>query len=88
MTWTVYILECVDGTYYTGIAADLKRRINEHQRGVGARYTKGRAPVRLMYQEIYSNRSDATKREIKIKHLKKEKKRLLITSQSERIASV
>ena len=88
MTWTVYILECVDGTYYTGIAADLKRRINEHQRGVGARYTKGRAPVRLMYQEIYSNRSDATKREIKIKQLKKEKKRLLITSQSERIASV
>ena len=74
MKWVVYILKCADGSLYTGITNDLKSRITAHENGTGAKYTKGRAPFTLMYQEKYENRSEASKREIQIKHLNKTEK--------------
>ncbi|MEC9247944.1 MAG: GIY-YIG nuclease family protein [Pseudomonadota bacterium] len=78
MTWTVYILECSDGSYYTGITKNLSRRITQHQTGVGAKYTKGRTPIKLIYQEAYKDRSKATKREMEIMALKKIEKQRLV----------
>ena len=65
--WIVYILECADQTLYTGITNDLDHRIHEHENGRGAKYTRGRAPFRLLYSESYSSRSRALKREAEIK---------------------
>lgn len=77
----VYILRCSDGTYYTGICVDLKRRVLEHNRGKYRRaYTKGRSPVRLVYSETASNRSEASKRENEIKSWGRVKKEKLIDS--------
>lgn len=68
-TWTVYILRCADGTLYTGIALDVARRVVEHNTSnrLGASYTRGRRPVKLVYSETASSRSDAAKREHQIK---------------------
>ncbi len=76
----VYILQCADNTYYTGITTDIERRIKEHNGEVkgGAKYTRIRTPVRLMYSEKCSNRSAATKREYEIKQLTHEQKRIMI----------
>lgn len=64
----VYILECADGTLYTGIATDLKRRLEEHNSSdKGAKYTRSRRPVRLVYNEMFPDRSSASKREYAIK---------------------
>lgn len=79
MNWTVYILVCADGSLYTGITNDLNRRITEHETGKGARYTNGRAPFRLVYQELHTNRSDATKREAAIKKMARARKQALIS---------
>ncbi len=65
--WIVYILECADKTLYTGITNDLDHRIDEHENGRGAKYTRGRAPFTLLYTENHSSRSQALKREIEIK---------------------
>ena len=65
--WIVYILECADQTLYTGITNDLDHRINEHEKGGGAKYTRGRAPFKLLYTETHSTRSQALKREAEIK---------------------
>ena len=70
----VYILECKDGSLYTGITTDIKRRIEQHRLGRGAKYTRGRAPFKIVYQEICLNRSEASKREIQIKKMCKLKK--------------
>ncbi len=78
MAWYVYILECSDMTYYTGITTNIERRVSEHETGVGAKYTRGRGPLRLVYSEETADRSSATKREIEIKSLSKEKKLSLI----------
>ncbi len=78
MVWYVYILECSDMTYYTGITTNIERRVSEHETGVGAKYTRGRGPLRLVYSEELVDRSSATKREIEIKSLSKEKKLSLI----------
>lgn len=68
--WFVYILRCADNTLYTGITTDLTRRIQEHNNGkAGARYTRSRRPVTLVYSESATNRSDASKREHAIKKL-------------------
>lgn len=67
--WFVYILECADRTLYTGITNDIGHRIAEHERGAGAKYTRGRAPFRLLYTEAHPTRSDALKREAEIKAL-------------------
>ena len=81
-TYTLYVLECADGTYYTGIATDVARRIAEHngEKPRGARYTAGRRPVRLCYAAIFANRSDAQKEEARVKRLSREQKAALIAS--------
>jgi putative endonuclease len=70
----VYILKCKDGTYYTGAAKDLDKRIDIHNSGKGAKYTRGRLPVKLVYFEEYKSINDAYKREIEIKRLTKKAK--------------
>ncbi|MCK4635402.1 MAG: GIY-YIG nuclease family protein [Candidatus Moranbacteria bacterium] len=81
MTYYVYILKCSDQTLYTGITTDPKRRIHEHNNSnkLGAKYTRPRRPVKLVYTKKYKTRSEATKEEIRIKKLSRESKKLLIT---------
>ena len=76
--WFVYIVECADRTFYTGITNDLERRIDEHNTGRGARYTRGRGPVSLRYHELQPDRSNASIRECEIKALSRGKKLKLI----------
>lgn len=77
-TWVVYILECSDKTLYTGITTDIKRRIVEHNSGKGARYTRARRPVTLVFKTAAADRSDASKLEYTIKKLSKKEKLALI----------
>ena len=76
--WFVYIVECADGTLYTGITNDLERRVGAHNEGTGARYTRGRRPVVLRYSERQPDRSHASAREHRIKALSRAGKRALI----------
>lgn len=76
--WCVYIVECADGTFYTGITNDLDRRIGEHNAGTGARYTRSRRPVVLRYDEPQPDRSHASARECRIKALSRTGKQALI----------
>ena len=78
MTWVTYILHCADDTYYTGITNDLDARIQAHNDGVGAKYTKPRTPVHLVYSEECEDRSAASKREYAIKRLSRSEKLELI----------
>ena len=77
MTCYCYIVECVDGTYYTGWAVDPERRVAVHNKGRGAKYTKMRLPVKLVYVEELPDQKSAMKREIAIKKLTREKKKRL-----------
>ncbi|MBI5412497.1 GIY-YIG nuclease family protein [Candidatus Peregrinibacteria bacterium] len=71
----LYILQCADGTLYTGITVDLERRINEHNSSPrGARYTRSRRPVALVFPRRFRNRSTASKGEAKIKKMTREEK--------------
>ena len=74
MNWTVYILECGDGTLYTGITNNLASRVLAHESGQGAKYTRGRSPFKVVYKETLENRSKASKREGEIKALSRMKK--------------
>jgi len=74
----VYILECSDGTYYTGITTDVQQRIETHNQGKGAKYTAARCPVKLVYSESQPGRAEATRREMEIKRLKRSMKEALI----------
>ncbi len=77
--WFVYILKCADGTLYTGITTDLERRVSEHNDGkLGARYTRARRPVQLVYTASFLNRSEASVAEAQIKKLSRRKKQALI----------
>ncbi len=76
--WFVYIVECRDGSLYTGITNDLERRVREHNEGGGARYTRSRRPVTLRYQEQVGGRSDALVRECALKLLTRKEKDQLI----------
>lgn len=78
--WTVYILRCSDESLYTGITKDVERRVEEHNGSglLGARYTRARRPVRLVYFESHKTRSGAARREYEIKHLSREEKEVLI----------
>jgi len=79
MNYFVYIVECSDKTLYTGIATDVDRRIDEHNfSDKGAKYTKARRPVKLLYTEELDNRSVASKREYAIKKLSRDEKLQLI----------
>ncbi len=77
--WFVYILRCRDGSLYTGIAIDVTKRTATHNAGQGAKYTRSRKPVELVWQETLESESAARKREIEIKKLKKAEKEILIT---------
>jgi putative endonuclease len=76
--WHVYILRCRDGTLYTGIAVDVAKRLAAHRSGAGAKYTRSRLPVDLVYQETQLDRSDAQKREAAVRRLGREGKLELI----------
>lgn len=78
MNWLVYMLECSDNSIYTGITNNLDKRLQKHQSGHGAKYLRGRLPIKLIYKEHFLNRSEATKRELYIKKLSKKEKRILI----------
>ena len=78
--WCVYILECADGSLYTGITDDLQRRIKAHEGGKGAKYTRGRGPLKLRYQELLDSQSEALRREYQIKTMKRADKLQLIVS--------
>lgn len=74
-----YILRCKDGTYYTGYTNDLEKRITAHNEGKGAKYTKGRGPVELVYHEAFDDKSAALRREHQIKALSRKEKEALFT---------
>jgi predicted GIY-YIG superfamily endonuclease len=76
--WSVYVVRCADDSLYTGVAVDVAQRIARHNSGKGARYTRGRGPVRLVYQEHAGSRSAALKRELAVKRLTPAAKRRLI----------
>lgn len=80
-TWYLYILRCRDNTLYTGITTDVQRRLEAHRSGKGAKYTRGRAPLELVYQQTCGTHSQALKRELEIKALKREEKEQLIRSE-------
>lgn len=77
----VYILECADGTLYAGWTTDVERRLDEHNTGRGARYTRGRRPVKLAYCEKVADRSAAQRREAAIRRLRRSAKLDLIRDQ-------
>ncbi len=76
----IYIVRCADSTYYTGYTTDLHRRLTEHNQGKGARYTRGRLPVKLVYKEEYKTKSAAMKREYEIKQLTRKGKEEIINN--------
>ena len=77
--WKVYIVECADGTYYTGITTNTERRLLEHNYSFkSAKYTRSRRPVKLVYEEDSQNRSTASKREYEIKKMKRKDKIILV----------
>lgn len=76
--WHLYILLCKDNTLYTGITTNVEKRLEAHQMGRGAKYTRGRNPLKLVYQELCGSHSDALKRELAIKRLSREEKQAMI----------
>ncbi|MEW6025767.1 MAG: GIY-YIG nuclease family protein [Planctomycetota bacterium] len=76
--WFVYILRCRDDSLYTGITNDIPERIKEHNSGEGAKYTRTRVPVRLVYREKYPDKSSARKREMEIQGWPRETKLKLL----------
>ena len=82
MSYFVYVLECADSTLYTGITTDIQKRLYEHNHSdKGAKYTRNRRPVKLVYSEKATDRSEASKREYAIKKLTREQKLQLILRQ-------
>ena len=77
-TWYLYILRCRDGSLYTGITTDVEKRLEAHRSGKGAKYTRGRSPLELVYREECGTHSDALKRELAVKRLTREEKLSLI----------
>jgi putative endonuclease len=76
--WTLYIAECADGSYYTGIAKDVEKRIETHNSGKGSKYTAAHGPVRLVFQEPQGDYSTALRREYQVKKVPKARKTRLI----------
>ena len=81
--WSVYIVRCADGTHYTGVAKDVDARLARHNQGVGAKYTRSRLPVRLVFREEAGEQGSALRREMEIKALSAEGKRELIIAGAE-----
>ncbi|GFO86822.1 GIY-YIG nuclease family protein [Anaerostipes butyraticus] len=80
-----YMLECGDGTLYTGWTNDLEKRVKRHNEGKGAKYTRSRLPVKLVYQEHFDTKREAMKREAQIKKMTRKKKLLLIRSYQQKL---
>ena len=80
--WFVYLLRCSDGSLYTGITKEVKRRTEQHNAGTASRYTRSRLPVQLEYQEPHATRSSALKREAEVKAMARLEKESLITRPS------
>jgi putative endonuclease len=80
----VYVIECADGTLYTGYTTDVERRVAEHDAGEGAKYTRGRTPVTLVHTESFDSRSAAMSREHAIKSLTRAEKEALIADAADR----
>ena len=76
--WQLYILRCGDGTLYTGIAVNAEKRLAAHRSGRGAKYTRGRGPLELVYLEQCPTHSDALRRELEVKKLTREEKEMLL----------
>jgi len=77
-----YILECADGTFYTGWTTDPQRRVKQHNKGIGAKYTSTRRPVKLVYLEAQPSRTEAMKRELAIKRMKRTQKEKMVNGYS------
>lgn len=77
LTWSVYLLQCADGTLYCGIALDVAARLAQHQAGKGAKYTRGRGPLELVYREVCGSKAEALRRELAIKRMRREAKQAL-----------
>lgn len=73
-TWKLYILRCGDGSLYTGITTDLDKRLEAHRAGKGAKYTRGRGPLEIVYRETCPDHSAALRRELEIKAMPREEK--------------
>lgn len=82
MTWFCYLLRCADDTLYCGITNDLEKRLAAHNGGTGAKYTRSRTPVELVFSETCDDRSNASRRELVIKSLTREKKLALILARA------
>lgn len=80
MSWFVYILRCGDGTLYTGVTDDVQRRLAAHRAGKGAKYTRGRGPLELVYTQEQPDKSTALRREFQIKKLTRPQKERLISA--------
>ena len=78
LNWYLYILRCGDDTLYTGITTDVEKRLEVHRSGKGAKYTRGRAPLELVYREVCGSHSDALKRESAVKKLTRIQKETII----------
>ncbi len=87
MAWYVYMLRCGDGSLYTGSTTDVRRRLETHQSGKGAKYTRSRLPVSLAYTEMAADRSAALRREAAIKKLPRGEKLKLLEQQEETLCA-
>lgn len=81
----VYILSCADGTFYTGWTTHLEQRVKVHNQGKGAKYTRSRRPVKLLYWEEYSDKGEALRREAAIKKLTRKQKEELVGGENKKI---
>lgn len=80
MSWFCYLLECADGTLYTGITNDLGKRLAAHNDGTASKYTRSRLPVRMVYTEPHADRASASRREAALKKLKRAAKHALMAN--------
>ena len=78
--WYLYILRCGDGTLYTGITTDVEKRLEAHRTGKGAKYTRGRSPLELVYRECCDSHSHALKREAAVKKLSRQEKEKMLSA--------
>ena len=81
----MYILECADGSYYTGSTRDLERRVNQHQKGEGAKYTRKKLPLKLVYMEEFSRIDEAYYREKQVQGWSRKKKQALISGDFDKL---
>jgi len=84
----IYIIKCGDNSLYTGWTNNLEKRFQEHCKGQGAKYTKGRGPLEIVYHEVFDNKIDAMKREYSIKKLSRKEKDILVESFKGRLTTI